>query len=87
MPPRRLDPREIDHLRDVVEERISKNVKEYFIYEIEEVKANFRSKMALMKSYIFSTIMSALGGVPWHVGTEGSYEEVVEELEVFLIDW
>ena len=70
MPPTRLDPRVIDDLYDVVEERISK-----------KIKANFRSKMALMKSDMIVEIVSTLGGVSRHVGTKDGYEEVVEDFE------
>ena len=31
---------------------------------------------------MISEIVSALGGMPRHVGTEGSYEEVFEDFEV-----
>ena len=35
-----------------------------------------------MKSDMIAEIVSALGGVPRHVGSEGSYDEVVEDFEV-----
>ena len=82
MPPRRLDPRAIDDLSDAMEERISEKVKTYFKSEMEEGKASFRYQMALMKSDMIYEIVSALGGIPWHVGIEGSYEEVVEDFEI-----
>ena len=34
-----------------------------------------------MKSDMVAEIVSALGGVPRHVGTEGSYEEVTKDFE------
>ena len=71
MPPRRLDPREINDPSDAMEERILEKMREEFISEI-----------ALMKSDMIVEIMSALRGIPRHVGTKGSYEEVVEEFEV-----
>ena len=71
MPPRRLDPREIDDLSDVVEQRIS-----------EKIRVVFRSEIALMKSDMIAEIMSALGGVPRHVGTEDGYEEVAEDFGI-----
>ena len=43
MPPRRLDPREIDDLTDSIEERISEKVKSDFKSEFEDVRAEFRS--------------------------------------------
>ena len=67
MPPRRLDPRVIDDLSDVVEERISKKVKKDFKSKM-EVKATFRSKMALMKNDMIIEIISTIDGVPQHVG-------------------
>ena len=82
MPPRRLDPREIADLSDVVEEQISEKVKADFKSKMEEVKANFKSQITLMKSDMIAKIVSDLGGVPRHVGTEGSYEEVDEDFEV-----
>ena len=71
MPSRRLDPREMDDLSDAMEERIS-----------EKIREEFRSEIALMKSDMISEIVSALGGVPRHMGIEGSYEEVAEDFEV-----
>ena len=82
MPPRRIDPRAIDDVSDVVEERISKKVKENFRSEIEEVKATFRSKMALMKSHMIVEIISAIGGVPRHMDTKDGYEEAAEDYEL-----
>ena len=41
---------------------------------MEEVKASFRTQIALMKSDMISENISALGVVPRHVGIEGSYE-------------
>jgi hypothetical protein len=82
MPLRRLDPREIDDLSDVVEERISEKVKEDFRSEMEEVKANFRSQTTLIKSDMIVEIMIALGGLPRHASTEGSYEEIFEYFDV-----
>ena len=70
MPPRRLDPREIFDLSDSLEERIS-----------EKMRAEFRSKIALMKSDMIVEIVSALVGVPRHLGTEDGYEEVAEDFE------
>ena len=71
MPPRRLYPSMIDDLSDVVEERI-----------LEKMRAKFRSEIALMKSDMIVEIMSALGGVPRHVGTNDGFEEVVEDFEI-----
>ena len=34
-----------------------------------------------MKSDIVTEVISALGGIPRHVGTEDGYEEVVEDFE------
>ena len=82
MPPRRLDPREIDDLTDSVEERISEKVKSDFKSEFEDVRAEFRSQIASMKSDMIAEIVSALGGVPRHVGTEGSYDEAAKDFEV-----
>ena len=79
MPPRKLDPRKIDDLIDTMEERISELIKA----QIEEVKANFRSEMMLIKSDMISEMESALGGVTRHVGTKYGYEEVVEDFEDF----
>ena len=36
----------------------------------------------MMKSDMIVEIVSALGGIPRHVGIEDSYEEVVEDFEV-----
>ena len=77
MPPRRLDPRAIDDLTDTVEERILGKI----TTQIEEVKASLRSEMELMKSDIIAEVVSALGGIPRHVGTEDGYEEAVEDFE------
>ena len=71
MPPRRLDPREIDDHSDSMEERIS-----------EKIRAEFKYEIPLMKRDMIVEIVSSLGGVPRHVDTEGSYEEVVEDFEV-----
>ena len=71
MPPRRLDPREIYDLSDAMEDRV-----------LENIRVEFRSKIALMKSVMISEIVSAWGGLPRHVGIEGSYEEVAKDLEV-----
>ena len=68
MPPRRLDPREIDDLIDAIKERI-----------LEKIRVEFRSEIALMKSDMIFEIMNALGGEPRHVGTKGSYEEFFED--------
>ena len=38
--------------------------------------------MALLKSDMIVEIISAIGGVPRHVGTEDGYEEVFEDFEV-----
>ena len=70
MPPKRLDPREIDNLCDIVEGKISENI-----------RLDIRSEMALMKSDMIAEIVTTLGGVPRDVGTEESYEEVVEDFE------
>ena len=72
MPPRRLDPRAIDDLSDVVEERI-----------LEKIRVEFRSEIALMKGDMIVEIVSALGGVPRHVGIEDGYEEATEDFEFF----
>ena len=61
MPPRRLDPRAIDDLCDVVKGRI-----------LQKIRVDIRSKMTLMKSSMISEIVSALGGIPRHVGTKDS---------------
>ena len=82
MPPKRLDPREISNLTDAVEERISEKVKADFRSEMEDIRAEFRSQIASMKSDMIAEIVSALGGVPRHVGTEGHYEEVAKDFEV-----
>ena len=66
-----MDPREINDLSDVVEEWIS-----------EKVKEDFRSQIALMKSNMIAKIVSALGGVPRHVGIEDAYEEAAKEFEI-----
>ena len=79
MPLRRLDPRAIDDLTDAMEEIILEKIKA----QIEEVKANFRSKMELIKSDMIVEIVSALGGIPRHVGTEDGYEEAIEDFEIY----
>ena len=84
MPPRRLDPREIDDLTDSVEERISEKVKSDFKSEFEDVRAEFISQIASMKSDMIAEIVSALGGVPRHVGTEDGYEEVAGDFETTI---
>ena len=71
MPPRRLDPKENDDLNDAMEERI-----------LEKLRAELKSEMALRKSDMIAEIVSALGGVPRHVGSEGNYDEAVEDFEV-----
>ena len=38
--------------------------------------------MELLKSDMIAEIVSALGGVPWHVGTEDGYEEATKDFEV-----
>ena len=78
MPLRRLYPREIHDLTDTMEERISEMIKA----QIEEVKASLGSEMELMKSDIFAKVVSALGGIPRHVGIEGSYDEATEDFEI-----
>lgn len=70
IPPIILDPRAIDDLSDVVEERV-----------LEKIRAEFRSEIALLKSDMIAEIVSALGGVPRHLGTKGSYEKVFEDFE------
>ena len=70
MPPRRLDPREIDDLCDAVEGRIS-----------EKIRTDIRSEMALMKSDMIAEIVNALGGIPRLVGTKNSYEKDIEDFE------
>ena len=82
MPSRRLDPRVIDDLSNVVEERISEKVKENFRSKMEEVIASFRSKMVLMKSDMIAEIISAIGGVHFHVSTKDFYEFFFEDFEV-----
>ena len=81
MPPRRLDPRAIDDLTDSIEERISEKVKSDFKSEFEDVRAEFRSQIASMKSDMIAEIVSALGGVPRHVGIEDGNEEAFEDFE------
>ena len=71
MPPKRLDPREIEDICDVVEGRI-----------LEIIRTDIRFEMTLMISDMITKIVSALGGIPRHVGTKDSYEEVVEDSEV-----
>ena len=71
MPPRILDPKENDDLNDGMEERI-----------LEKLRAELKLEMALMKSDMITEIVSALGGVPRHVGTKDGCEEVVEDFEV-----
>ena len=68
IPPRILEPREIFDLSDTIEEWI-----------LEKMREKFRSEIASMKSDMIAEIVSALGGVPRHVGTKGNYEEVVED--------
>ena len=77
MPQRRLDPKEINDLTDAMEERIAEKI----MAQIEEVKANLKSKMELMKSDIIAKVVNALGGIPRHVGTEDGYEEAAEDFE------
>ena len=74
---RRLDPRAIDDLIDAMEERTLEKI----MTQIEEVKASLRSEMELMKSDIIVEVVSALGGIPRHVGTKDGYEEVVKDFE------
>ena len=62
MPPRRLDPRAIEDLCDTIEERI-----------LEKISVDIRSEMALMKSDMIAEIVSALGGIPRHVGSKDGY--------------
>ena len=81
MPPKRFDRRAIHDLTDSVKERISEKVKSDFKFEFEDVRAEFRSQIALMKSDMITEIVSALGSVPRHVGTEDGYEEVAEDFE------
>ena len=47
------------------------------------IKEEFRYEIALMKSDMIVEIVSALGGVPRHVGTQGSYEEFDKDFKVF----
>ena len=49
---------------------------------LEKMRAKFRSEIALMKSDMIMEIVSALGGVPRHVGTKDGYEEAIEEFEI-----
>ena len=70
MSPRRLDPKENDDLSDVVEERI-----------LEKLRAELKLEKALMKSDMIAKIVSALGGVPRHVGIHDGYEEATEDFE------
>ena len=46
------------------------------------MKTKFISEIALMKSDMIAEIVSALGGVPRHVGFEGSYEEVAKDFDL-----
>ncbi|MDF3675386.1 hypothetical protein [Enterobacter hormaechei] len=46
-----------------------------------KMRVEFRSKIALMKSDMIAEIVSAFGGVPRHMGIEGSYEEVAKDFE------
>ena len=46
------------------------------------MREEFISEIALMKSDMIAEIVSSLGGVPRHVGNEGSYEKVAKDLEV-----
>lgn len=55
MTPRRLEPREIDHICDVLETRIS-----------DKIRLDFRFEMELIKN----EIMRAITSVPRNVGTE-----------------
>ena len=68
---RRLDPREIDDLCDVVETKI-----------LEKIRSDFISEMELMKNDIVTKIMRVISGVPRNVGVEDGYEEDVEDFEV-----
>ena len=68
---RRLGPRDIDDLSDAMEERIS-----------EKIIVDFRYEMALIESDMIGELISAIGGVTWHVGTKYGYEEVAENFEV-----
>ena len=70
MPPRRLDPREIDDLCDAVEGRI-----------LEKIRANIKFEITLMKGDMIAKIVSDLGGIPRHVHTKDSYEEAIEDFE------
>ena len=70
MPLRRLDPRVLVDLYDIVESRITK-----------KVKSDFRSEMELMKNDMVAEIISVLTGIPWNVGTEDVYEEAAKEFE------
>ena len=74
---RRLDPKAIDDLADTMEERILGKI----MTQIEEVKASLRSGMELMKSDIIVEVVSALGGIPRHVGTKDGYEGAIEDFE------
>lgn len=70
MPLRRLDPRVIADICDVVELKIT-----------EKVKSDFRSEMELMKNDMITEVMRAIVGMPRNLGTNDSYEEVVEDFE------
>lgn len=71
IPPRRLDHRKIYYLSDVLEENI-----------LEKIREEFRSEIELMKSGMIVEIVSALGGLPRHVVTKGSYDEFVEDFDI-----
>ena len=49
---------------------------------LEKIRVDISSEMVLMKSDMITEIVSALGGIPRHVGTEDCYEEAIEDFEV-----
>ena len=71
MPPRQLDPKVIEDLYDVVEVRI-----------LEKTKEKFRFEIVLMKRDMIVEIISAIGGVPQHMGTKDGSEKATEDFEV-----
>ena len=46
------------------------------------IPTDYEFELALMESDMIAEIVSALGGVPWHVGTEDGYEEATKDFEV-----
>ena len=71
IPTRRLDPKVIAYLFDIMETNI-----------LEKVKEDFRFEMDLMKNDMFFQIMRVVASVLRNLCVEDGYQETTEDFEV-----